>query len=472
MVQDEHNSVRSSGICTSPISFFETSLQPIEHTNYILVTGPGISIQPHLEKDDSDQKSSYWNRFLTGVTAWCLQNYGIEQRNIKEEFLPLFIEEYLVEKSEQQRCLRDVLPHVTQSTDFHLLLASMPCRGYISTTYDTLLETAYERVNYRPLPKFYASSIQDAVETYQRGRPFILKPYGDIDDPVSLIVDHRWRKGPSIMSKQTLLRSLLTYSPILFFGFEDNDPDLKYFRSVVENYSPLDQIIISYPITPGKQQDQRYNSLSMNEGSFQEPSLTLSALVNTTVPEELAEDSPPQVPQATAHELREEQEVSSDTDFDIPIEVYTAYAYQDEQYYQDIEGLLETINMQGGKISCHQSEVSRSVTWEGTDYLTTAHLILLLVSRDFLRSRFCYCPDMIKAVEEKHGNGVFVVPIIVRPAPRQLEGAPFGSLDSLPTDREAISRYYDRGQKEEVLDTIFDGIVEKLEKLKPYIQYN
>jgi hypothetical protein len=112
------------------------------------------------------------------------------------------------------------------------------------------------------------------------------------------------------------------------------------------------------------------------------------------------------------------------------IEVYTAYAYQDEVYFKVIKRLLQTLALQGWRIYCLESEVVRSREWRDREYLTTAHLILLLISGGFLSSPFCYCDDM-RSVVSKHGNGVFVVPIIVEYAESQLSGAPFGCLGIL-----------------------------------------
>lgn len=153
------------------------------------------------------------------------------------------------------------------------------------------------------------------------------------------------------------------------------------------------------------------------------------------------------------------------------LEVYIAYAYQDEEYFKVIKKLLVTVThqVQGCKIYCLESEVARSNKWRGETYLTTAHLILLLVSSDFLNSEFCYCPDM-KSVVDKHKDGygnVCILPIIVKFAESQLEGAPFGCLEALPTDHIPIE---DSPNKNRIYDEIFKEIKQTVMKLKPFLK--
>jgi hypothetical protein len=139
---------------------------------------------------------------------------------------------------------------------------------------------------------------------------------------------------------------------------------------------------------------------------------------------------------------------------------------QDEEYFKGIKRLLHTLYLQGWKIYCTENEVVRSGEWQDKEYLTTAHLILLLVSGDFLSSPFCYCDEMRCAVS-KHGNGVFVVPILVEYAEAQLIDAPFGCLDPLPGDRIPIAN---SRSKKRVYDQIFAEIKQRLRALQPYLR--
>jgi hypothetical protein len=56
-----------------------------------------------------------------------------------------------------------------------------------------------------------------------------------------------------------------------------------------------------------------------------------------------------------------------------------------------------------------------SLAGELADQLNTAHVILLLVSPDFLASDYCYEIEMARALERHERGEAVVVPIIIRP---------------------------------------------------------
>ena len=128
-----------------------------------------------------------------------------------------------------------------------------------------------------------------------------------------------------------------------------------------------------------------------------------------------------------------------------PIEIYTAYAHDDERFFYKIKEQLDILRRQRWPISCHESEIIYSTTWQRSDHLATAHLILLLVSTTFLNSDFCYCDQMYLAVERhRTDNRCYVIPIILHPFHSLLlKKTPFGKLDSLPTNGKAISTWKD-----------------------------
>ena len=127
-----------------------------------------------------------------------------------------------------------------------------------------------------------------------------------------------------------------------------------------------------------------------------------------------------------------------------PLEVYTAYAHDDERFFKKIKAQLNILQRQGWPISCHESEIIYSTAWQSSNnHLATANLILLLVSTAFLNSDFCYCHQMFLAVERHRTDKLCcVIPIILHPLhPLLLERTPFGKLDFLPTNGKAISTW-------------------------------
>jgi tetratricopeptide (TPR) repeat protein len=71
--------------------------------------------------------------------------------------------------------------------------------------------------------------------------------------------------------------------------------------------------------------------------------------------------------------------------------------------------------------------------------LTSAQIILLLISADFIHSDFCYSIEMKQAIDRHNAGEVRVIPIVLRPTDWQ--GAPFDKLKMLPTDAKAVTSW-------------------------------
>ncbi|HLI09580.1 MAG TPA: TIR domain-containing protein [Ktedonobacteraceae bacterium] len=76
------------------------------------------------------------------------------------------------------------------------------------------------------------------------------------------------------------------------------------------------------------------------------------------------------------------------------------------------------------------------------DLLSTANVILLLVSTDFLHSDFCYEIEMKEAMRRHERGEAYVIPVILRPCDWQEE--PFGILKPLPTKGKAVTKWHNR----------------------------
>ncbi|WP_201366235.1 TIR domain-containing protein [Dictyobacter formicarum] len=86
----------------------------------------------------------------------------------------------------------------------------------------------------------------------------------------------------------------------------------------------------------------------------------------------------------------------------------------------------------------------------------SAHIILLLISADFLASDACYLDEMQHALERHRHGEAHVIPIIVRPC--DWEHSPFAHLQCLPRNGLPVSRWEDQ-------DEALAGIVQELRKL-------
>ena len=78
------------------------------------------------------------------------------------------------------------------------------------------------------------------------------------------------------------------------------------------------------------------------------------------------------------------------------------------------------------------------------EHLQRAHLILLLVSADFLASDVCYSQEMRAAMQRHEARKARVIPILVRPT--DWHNAPFAKLAVLPSNRQPVSQWPNRDE--------------------------
>jgi tetratricopeptide (TPR) repeat protein len=116
------------------------------------------------------------------------------------------------------------------------------------------------------------------------------------------------------------------------------------------------------------------------------------------------------------------------------IEVFYAYAPQDEEWVQELEKHLSVLQRQGFISTWHPRLITAGEDWQHVIDVRfrDASIILLLISPDFLASDYCYGAEMKQALEQEQGKGVCVIPILLRPA--DWRHAPFAHLSPLPSD--------------------------------------
>ncbi len=93
--------------------------------------------------------------------------------------------------------------------------------------------------------------------------------------------------------------------------------------------------------------------------------------------------------------------------------------------------------------------------------LNSAHIILLLVSPDFIDSDYCYGTEMKQAMERHERGEACVIPVILRQV--YWQDMPFGKLQALPTDAKPVmSRHW--FDQDEALNDVAQGIRNAIQK--------
>lgn len=124
--------------------------------------------------------------------------------------------------------------------------------------------------------------------------------------------------------------------------------------------------------------------------------------------------------------------------------VFYSYSHRDERYRNELSVSLSILRHEGAIEEWHDRKIVAGAQWadEIDDHLDAAQLILLLISRDFIASEYCYGKEMTRAIE-RHNDGLArIIPIIVRPW--DFSGTPFATLQALPTDAKAVTVWTNR----------------------------
>jgi hypothetical protein len=163
----------------------------------------------------------------------------------------------------------------------------------------------------------------------------------------------------------------------------------------------------------------------------------------------LIDDSEPDEPQIAGTLFRDWYRDSSQGRFDntesrpAPLRVFYSYSHKDEVMRDHLETHLTLLRREGIIASWHDRRIVAGQAWKDQidTHLDAADIILLLISADFLASDYCYEIEMQRALVRHQAGEACVIPIIIRSA--DWSGAPFASLQALPKDAKAVTRWED-----------------------------
>jgi len=145
------------------------------------------------------------------------------------------------------------------------------------------------------------------------------------------------------------------------------------------------------------------------------------------------------------------------------LEVFYSYAHEDEPLLGELRKHLGILKRQGVIRDWHDRKITAGTEWKGQidHHLTTAGVILLLVSADFIASDYCYDIEMTRALERHKQREARVIPVILRPVD-DWQSAPFGKLQALPRDGKPVTTW---GNRDEAFADVARGIREAAQSL-------
>src|SRR6266581_602724 len=144
------------------------------------------------------------------------------------------------------------------------------------------------------------------------------------------------------------------------------------------------------------------------------------------------------------------------------IEVFISYSHKDQTFREELGIHMSNLKRQNIISSWYDGNIAPGSEWEPEimHHLTTAQIILLLISADFVHSDFCYSIEMKQAIDRHNAGEARVIPILLRPTDWQ--GAPFAKLKILPTDAKAVTKWR---RRDDAFADIVQGIRASIHEL-------
>lgn len=128
------------------------------------------------------------------------------------------------------------------------------------------------------------------------------------------------------------------------------------------------------------------------------------------------------------------------------LKAFVSYSHSDEPLKNSFLQHLKPLERLGLIDSWHDRMIKPGESFANViaNELDGADLIFLLVSIDFVNSKYCYEIELTKAIERNNKGEARVIPIILRNC--LWTHSPFGGLLALPQDGKAITSWPDRDE--------------------------
>jgi hypothetical protein len=150
-----------------------------------------------------------------------------------------------------------------------------------------------------------------------------------------------------------------------------------------------------------------------------------------------------------------------------PIEVFISYSHRDESLRNKLGSHLSVLERKNLVSIWHDRKIGPGEEWKGRidDHLNSARIILLLISSDFIASKYCWDKEMVRAIQRHESGECRVIPIILRPT--DWTDTPFGKFQALPKDSRPVVEWK---TKDAAFLDIVKGIRMEIEKIRTISQ--
>lgn len=151
-----------------------------------------------------------------------------------------------------------------------------------------------------------------------------------------------------------------------------------------------------------------------------------------------------------------------------PVSIFISYSRKDEAYMQELVSHLYPLQRDGLISSWYDGQILPGEEWapQIKQNLEQAQIILLLISKDFLNSDYCYEVELTKAIERHRLCTASVIPVILRSCiwdQVSIGGFRLSDLQALPKDAKPISQWND---PDDAFTDITKGLLTRIQQLK------
>jgi hypothetical protein len=128
------------------------------------------------------------------------------------------------------------------------------------------------------------------------------------------------------------------------------------------------------------------------------------------------------------------------------IEVFCSYSHKDDLLREELETHLSILQADGVINSWHDHAIPAGKEWQSQidERLNSAQIILLLISPDFLASKYCREVEVKRALERHNAGEARVISILLRDV--DWHGSPLSKLQALPKGARAVTSWPNRDQ--------------------------
>ena len=129
-----------------------------------------------------------------------------------------------------------------------------------------------------------------------------------------------------------------------------------------------------------------------------------------------------------------------------PLSVFISYAHADESLKNDLVIGLKLLEREGKIRAWQDRDIEAGREWEPEikAALEAADIVLLLVTRRFLASDYCFDIEMTRSLERHEAGTVRVIPIVLSPC--EWEKSPCQKLQALPSRGKPVTTWEHRDE--------------------------